>query len=315
VLVTVDVPPMSERIVELPSCPPSATWLTMAVTDKITGREVSREQLVFSVPVKTNVECLPERPANVDLRNGKLEINLGSCRMTADRCSTLLFRAPTDNDRNFALKTAMDDYLGQKETLLEVRVEKAALVVKNRLDCRGKRFLCTDIYESCPQGILVTSTLQCLWGGGDLPRFAKVFRLPEGFDRVCYVGRNGESYRDMKEHTQIERVECTLREMTEPNLKPQESGNRCDCTYARLSNGETSVAFTAVDAPFELGIKPYSDWELLEMTHRADEVQTGTYVAINAFQMGVGTGSCGPATLPEYKFPAKDTYTLRFIIQ
>jgi hypothetical protein len=37
-------------------------------------------------------------------------------------------------------------------------------------------------------------------------------------------------------------------------------------------------------------------------------------VAINAFQMGIGTGSCGPATLPKYKFPANGEYTLQFII-
>jgi len=315
VRVTADVPPMTERIVELPSCPPPATHLTVAVTDKRTGKEVSREQLVFSIPVKTAPEILPERPGNVDIRDGKLVIDLGGLEMTSDRCSTLLFRVPTDNDRDFNLKTAMDDYLNQKETLLGVRVDGQAFTVKTRLDCRGKHFLCTDTYESCAQGILVTSSLKCVIGGGDLPRFAKVFRLPETFNRVCYVGRNGESYRDMKEHTQIDRVECSVEAMTEPNIKPQESGNRCDCSYVKLSDGHTSVAFTAVDAPFELGIKPYSDWELLEMRHREDEKTTGTYVAINAFQMGVGTGSCGPATLPEYKFKANGEYTLRFIIQ
>ena len=50
------------------------------------------------------------------------------------------------------------------------------------------------------------------------------------------------------------------------------------------------------------------------MKHREDEVRTGTYVAVSAFQMGIGTGSCGPATLQEYCFDAKTDYTLRFII-
>jgi hypothetical protein len=70
-----------------------------------------------------------------------------------------------------------------------------------------------------------------------------------------------------------------------------------------------------VEKPFELGIKPYSDLELMQMRHREDEVPTGTYVAISAFQMGIGTGSCGPATRPEYCFDAKKEYTLRFIIR
>ena len=314
VRVTANVPPLSERIVEIPGCLPGKTSITVVVTDQETGREVSREQLVFAIPVLENPNRLPIRPANVDMVDGKLVIELGGVKMTQDRCSTLLFRAPTDNDRSFTLKTAMDDSLVQKETILQVRVEKDALVVETRLDCRGKRFICTDTYESCDQGILVTSRLKCILGGGDLPRFAKVFRLPETFDRITYMGRNGESYCDMKAHTQIERVDCRLADMTEPNIKPQESGNRCDCSFARLSDGETSVNFSAVDRPFELGVKPYSDWELLTMKHQEDELQTGTYVAINAFQMGVGTGSCGPATLPQYKYKANEEYTLRFVI-
>ena len=118
----------------------------------------------------------------------------------------------------------------------------------------------------------------------------------------------------MKEHTQVETVHCRVTDMVEPNIKPQESGNRCDCTYAAVSDGEVSFAFIAVEKSFELGIKPYSDWELLNMKHREDEVRTGTYVAISAFQMGIGTGSCGPATLPQYCYNAKETYTLKFII-
>ena len=314
VRVTANVPPMTERILELPSCPPGKTYMTVTVTEKATGRELSREQLVFRIPVKPVPEILPQRPANVDVVDGKLVIGLEGKQMTVPQCGTLLFRAPTDNDRDFALKTAMDDFLPQRETLLSVRVEKEKIVAENRIDCRGKRFVCTDTYQQCPEGILVTSRLRCVFGTGDLPRFAKIFRLPERFNRVSYLGRNGESYRDMKEHTQIEAVECSVADMTEPNIRPQESGNRCDCTWVKLSDGETAVTFTAVEQPFELGVKPYSDWELLEMTHREDEEVSGTYVAINAFQMGVGTGSCGPATLPKYKFPVNREYTLRFII-
>ena len=119
----------------------------------------------------------------------------------------------------------------------------------------------------------------------------------------------------MKDYAPIGSVSCTVADMVEPNIRPQESGNRCDCTFARVSDGETAFSFTAVDKPFELGIKPYSDWELLTMKHREDEVRTGTYVAISAFQMGIGTGSCGPATLPQYCYSANKEYVLRFLIR
>ena len=69
-----------------------------------------------------------------------------------------------------------------------------------------------------------------------------------------------------------------------------------------------------MDHPFELGIKPYTDRELLKMRHREDEKQTGTYVTIQAFQQGIGTGACGPAISPEHQYSAKQDYTLRFVI-
>ena len=208
----------------------------------------------------------------------------------------------------------MDDYLLQREEVLNVAVDQEKLVVTSRITCRKQVFLCTDRYESCDSGILVTSRLHCVRGRGKLPWFAKTFRLPERFDSVQYVGRNGESYRDMKEHTQVAEVCCSVTDMTEPNIRPQESSNRCDCSYASISDGETAFSFTAVEKPFELGVKPYSDWDLLSMNHRKDEQRTGTYVTISAFQMGIGTGSCGPVTLPEYCFDVKNDYTLQFII-
>ena len=112
----------------------------------------------------------------------------------------------------------------------------------------------------------------------------------------------------------VARVRCGVENMTEPNIRPQESGNRCDCSWVAMSDGEDTFRIRAVDDTFELGIKPYSDYELLTMKHRADEVHTGVYVTVSAFQMGIGTGSCGPTTLPKYCYDAKKEYVLRFVI-
>ena len=50
------------------------------------------------------------------------------------------------------------------------------------------------------------------------------------------------------------------------------------------------------------------------MRHRSDEIRTGTYVTIQAFQQGIGTGACGPGVMPEYQYSAKEDYELRFRI-
>ena len=74
------------------------------------------------------------------------------------------------------------------------------------------------------------------------------------------------------------------------------------------------MTFAAVDSPFELGIKRYSDLELTKMKHREDEKTTGTYVSVGAFQMGIGTGSCGPTTHPRFMYSGKEDHVLRFLI-
>ena len=148
-----------------------------------------------------------------------------------------------------------------------------------------------------------------------LPRFGKAFRLPEDFDDVCYLGRTGESYADMKEQEQVAETICTVSQMTEPNLKPQESGNRADTRWAAVRNGNGAVYFETLAQPFELGVKPYTDTALAGMLHREDEKRTGTYVTVSAFQMGIGTASCGPATVKEYTYSAKEDHEMKILIR
>ena len=88
-----------------------------------------------------------------------------------------------------------------------------------------------------------------------------------------------------------------------------------DCQYVSLTDGKETVSFEAVEKPFELGIKPYSDKELLQMKHRCDEVRTGTYVAIQAFQQGIGTGSCGPGVAREDQYDAGKEYRFSYLIR
>lgn len=280
-------------------------------------REVAREQIVLEeeiaeAPKDTGSIKLP---AGLSLKGGRPELKLGGGVMAASDPYTILFRAPTDNDFDFSLHNCMEDFVAQKEEVLSVEQEDNRITVITRIICKKQIFTCTDYYESSEAGIVVTSRLHCEKGKGNLPRFGKAFRLDQSYGKVTYLGRNGESYADMKEQTQIETVTCAVLDMTEPNIRPQESGNRCDCRWASVSNGKQTVTFTALDKAFELGVKPYSDRKLLRMKHREDEMTTGTYITISAFQMGIGTGICGPKTAQEYCYPMERDYELKFMIK
>jgi len=255
-------------------------------------------------------------PAEASVENGRFTLTLpnGKTLTTADE-GTLLYRAGTDNDSIFGIYSNMPPYYGQKETLRSCEKTAAGYKVVSEVKNRVAKYLVVDTYEGTDDGILVTSRIHKTVGAGTLPRFAKSFRLDESFDDVTYTARTGESYADMKEQFPVRTVSCKVADMTEPNLRPQESGNRCDCTSASVSDGTATVTFEAVEKPYELNIKPYTDEALKHMKHREDEVRTGTYVTINAFQMGIGTGACGPGIAPEYKYSSDEAYELKFLIK
>jgi len=306
------VPPLSKRIIALKGGEAAGEWVTVCVSKD--GHELSREQIVFKQQMVSQVRTTTSLPEGFSFTDGVIRYCQDGKMLTAGAPYTVLFRAPVDNDINYMMVNTMEPYTRQTEQILETRMKDGKFCVKSRIRNKYQEFLCEDSYEGCESGILVTSRLRCVRGGGKLPRFGKAFRLEESFWQVEYLGRNDESYNDMKDHAQIDLVRSTVDRMTEPNLRPQESGNRCDCAWAKLSDGETTFTFTAVDKPFELGVKPYSDTELLTMRHREDELSSGTYVTVSAFQMGIGTGICGPETRPEYCYSAKEEHVLRFII-
>ena len=266
-------------------------------TDTKTERIVSQEQITIRQTVPPAPETRP-LPENCSVRDGKFMLKLSNGRtLTSAMQGTLLYRAATDNDTDPFFRNTMKPYFAQTEEVVSTEEIKNGVRVVTKVSNQKAKFTVTDTYEGTENGILVTSRLHCVSGGGIVPRFGKCFRLDASFDDVTYTGRTGESYCDMKEQFPIGTVSCKVADMTEPNIKPQESGNRCDCTEASVSDGTQSVTFRAVDKTFELGVKPYTDKDLFTMKHRSDEKRGGTYVTIQAFQQGIGTGACGPAVM------------------
>lgn len=283
--------------------------------DTATGRLCAQEQIILARPIPT-APALAPLPDWVKVIGGKLSIQLpNGQKMVSAPTGTILYRAHTDNDADLSFHNTMAPYEAQSERLLSVEATEYGVQVISQVSNQRNTFTVTDTYEGTEQGLLVTSRLHCTKGKGIVPRFGKAFYLDQRFDNVSYVGRCGESYADMKDQFPVQSVTCTVADMTEPNLRPQESGNRMDCSTASVSDGSTTVTFDAVERVYELAIKPYSDAALTQMRHTWDEMRTGTYVTIQAFQQGIGTGSCGPATAPEFQYPVDRDYELQFLIR
>ena len=315
--ITPEVTPMTHKQVTLECGKPVNGTQTAIITtiDTVTGEAMAQEQLVLAMTVPT-APAVTVLDATCTVRDGKLTVKQsGKPVLTTAEEDTILYRAGTDNDTDPFFSYTMKPYLAQNGRV--IRTEKIAngFKVVSEVANKKAKFEVIDTYEGVACGILVTSRIHCVSGGGILPRFGKTFRLDSVFDAVEYTGRTGETYIDMRDQFPIGKVSCKVTDMTEPNIKPQESGNRMDVTEASVSDGKTKVSFIAVDKPFELSIKPYTDRALAAMKHRKDEKRTGTYVTIQAFQQGIGTGACGPAIAKEHQYSARQDYEVKFIIR
>lgn len=291
--------------------------LTIRTIDRISGKECAVEQLFITRGQMPVPEPDPDHLPAIRVSRGRARtyFDFGDFRIRSGSPDTILFRAATDNDTDLSMKNTMAPYYDQRYRLMETDSRRGWYLIRTRIRSAGLVLECTDTFETCREGLLVTSVLHPLKGKDGIPRFGKTFRLDASFDRVEYEGRTGESYCDMKDQFPVDRVTCKVSDMMEPNIRPQESGNRCDCMRAVFSDGKRRIIFEAVDRPFELAVKPCSDRALIKMKHREDIRQSGTYVTIQAFQMGIGTGSCGPVTADRFRFTPDRDYTLRFLLR
>ena len=311
-----DVEPLSKKAFALPlgKKVDGNRSVIAKVIDTKTGQVVSEEYISLDQKMPEAPKTM-QIPPEFSVNEGKISIRLFSEEpLVSAEEPILLYRAPTDNDTNYLFQRLMDPYSTQTIELVSCKKSEQGYKVIRKVKNKKASFLVSEDYQGVEGGVLVSATIHRIGGKGILPRFGLSYRLDESFDDITYIGRSGESYCDMKEQFPVREVSCKVKDMTEPNIRPQESGNRCDCTEASFTNGKDIVKFVAINKPFELGVKPYTDRALLSMRHLIDEKRTGTYVTIEAFQQGIGTGACGPGVMSEFQYPSDKDYTLEFLI-
>ncbi len=141
----------------------------------------------------------------------------------------------------------------------------------------------------------------------ELPRVGVTMTLPAGFEQLQWLGRGPhESYCDRKAGAAVGLYAGTVADQYVPYIMPQEHGNKTDVRWlAVTSDRGTGVLFAPV-APelFECSVSHFTADDLYrafhtnELTPRAE-----TIVNLDYRQRGLGTGSCGPDTLPQYRLP------------
>lgn len=151
---------------------------------------------------------------------------------------------------------------------------------------------------------------------GTLPRLGFILELPHEFQNVEWFGRGpGESYRDSKYSQQVALHKASSVDALWTDYEvPQEGSNRTDTRWVRLSTSASSSSSsgTSILAQFvENGQRKLFDFQASH--YRIDDVAAADHpyklhkkkreevvLRLDAAHHGLGTGSCGPKTLPEY---------------
>ena len=219
-----------------------------------------------------------------------------------------LWRAPTDNDRIAGIASAWHDWGVDRltRTLRSVRREGDATVVQSE--------------ERTASGIVVghEQRFRALAGGGvlveekvtvpdaltDLARVGVVMEAVSGLEQTEWFGRGPvESYPDRWHGSPISRWRSTVAEEYMPYVKPQENGGHADVRWLEVSNGSGRGFRIATDKARQVSATHFRAEDLAAARHDVElTARPETVIHLDVAHRGLGTASCGPDTLPEYRF-------------
>lgn len=136
-----------------------------------------------------------------------------------------------------------------------------------------------------------------------LPRLGVTLTLPPGFEELSWYGRGPhENYSDRNRSAMIDAYESTVTDQYVPYILPQEHGNHTD--VRRVTVADARVALTAFEreSGLEFSASHFTPADLFVATHTCDlRPRAETFLNLDCRHAGLGTGSCGPATLDRYQ--------------
>ena len=123
---------------------------------------------------------------------------------------------------------------------------------------------------------------------------------------VEYYGYGpNESYCDKHRSAYKGLFDSTVRAMHEDYIRPQENGSRFGCEYVELYNKTDRLRF-ASDSDISFSFSEYTQEELAGRKYNFElERFAGNVFCIDYKMSGVGSASCGPELLPQYRLSEK----------
>jgi beta-galactosidase len=218
-----------------------------------------------------------------------------------------LWRAPTDNDRIAGLgeRWAAWGVADLARTISSIERDDASTIVRG------------EIRTASGIAIRHEQRLSGLAGGGvrvgetawipdelvDLARVGTVLEVVPGLERFEWFGRGPhETYPDRCRGGAVGRWGSSVGEQYVPYVRPQENGGHAEVRWLELHDGARRGLRIALDRPRQVSATHFRAADLAASSHDVDLTpRPETVIHIDAAHRGLGTASCGPDTLPEYR--------------
>ena len=233
-----------------------------------------------------------------------------------------LYRAPTDNDQYIRHQWELAGYHRPTVKVYGVqvsRLENGGACVTCQLSIAAltvSPFLRVEAQWAIDAQGRMDASLDCLRDGRFpwLPRFGVRLFLPRDFASVEYFGYGPyESYQDKHQASHLGVYAQAVDAMHEDYLKPQENSSHWGCRYVTLTDGAYSLTASS-ETPFSMNVSPYTQEELAEKKHNYELTKCGQTVFCLDYKMsGVGSNSCGPELLPQYRLEEEE-FAFRFTL-
>ncbi len=140
----------------------------------------------------------------------------------------------------------------------------------------------------------------------DLQRIGMKFALEPGFEKLEWFGRGlVDTYSDRK-GAPVAVHNSNVTDQYVPYLRPQDHGHHIETRWARIGSKNSSLKITALEpSTISFAARHHSDEQLEQASITAElEASPETFVYVDHMLRGLGTGSCGPDTLEQYRIKA-----------
>jgi beta-galactosidase len=234
-----------------------------------------------------------------------------------------LWRAPTDNDGIQTLGLIQGKALGRWRDwgIEELEVEPGRLRVS-----RGRDGSASVVMDHVARGraegpevrhrqqwriepdasIRMSNVIEVPRELDDLPRVGVRLALAQGLESLRWLGRGPhESYSDRCRGAAMGFWTSTVSDQYVPYIVPQAHGNHVDTRWLSLREVGGAGLLVAGAEPFEFSASHYRESDLGRAHHTFElEPRREVFLHIDARQRGLGSASCGPDTLPQYRVGA-----------